>query len=30
MVTSGFLPGDDWQGEYEAMVEGVEMSSARW
>src|SRR5262249_23637696 len=24
-VTSGFLPGDDWAGEYEAMTYGTEM-----
>ncbi|GAA2212148.1 SRPBCC domain-containing protein [Nonomuraea monospora] len=25
MVTSGFLPGDDWQDEFEAMSRGLEM-----
>ncbi|MEV4110396.1 SRPBCC domain-containing protein [Nonomuraea sp. NPDC049695] len=25
MVTSGFLPGDDWQDEFEAMSRGMEM-----
>jgi uncharacterized protein YndB with AHSA1/START domain len=25
MVTSGFLPGDDWEGEYEAMSRGLQM-----
>jgi uncharacterized protein YndB with AHSA1/START domain len=25
MVTSGFLPGDDWQDEFEAMSRGIEM-----
>jgi uncharacterized protein YndB with AHSA1/START domain len=25
MVTSGFLPGDDWEAEYEAMTGGLEM-----
>jgi len=25
MVTSGFLPGDDWEGEYEAMADGLAM-----
>lgn len=25
MVTSGFLPGDDWEAEYEAMAGGLEM-----
>ena len=23
MVTSGFLPGDDWEGEYQAMTQGL-------
>jgi hypothetical protein len=25
MVTSGFLPGDDWEAEYDAMVKGLEL-----
>lgn len=29
-VTSGFLPGDDWEDEFEAMTTGARCSSARW
>ena len=25
MVTSGFLPGDDWEAEYDAMIRGMEL-----